>query len=260
MIQIKNSAEIEGMRKACRVAADVLDEMIPAVAPGISPWELDQLGKQLIEKHGATSACYRYRSGRLVFPAYTCLSVNEEIVHGIGRPEKRLHIGDIVSLDISVVFEGWVGDNARTVAVGPLQDKVERLVTVTREAFYKGMEWARKGNHVGDISYAVQRHAEAAGFGIVREFVGHGVGRGMHEEPQIPNYGYRGRGPRLAPGMTICIEPMVTLGSPSISIGEDGWVALTRDGKPASHHENTVLVTDGEPEILTVPSSGRMND
>ena len=260
MIQIKNSEEIEGMRSACRVAADVLDEMIQQVAPGVSTYELDQLGKILIEKHGARSACYKYRAGRLVFPAYTCLSVNEEIVHGIGRPEKRLHIGDIISLDISVVYNGWVGDNARTVAVGPLQDKVDKLVTVTREAFYKGMEMARSGNHVGDISNAVQRHVEAAGFGIVREFVGHGVGHGMHEEPQIPNYGYRGRGPKLAPGMTLCIEPMVTMGSPSIAIGADGWVATTRDGKPASHHENTVLVTDGDPEILTVPTSGRMNN
>ena len=253
MIQIKNSEEIEGMRQACRVAADVLDEMVKLVSPGMSTYELDQAGKRIIESFGAKSACYHYRAGRLVYPAYTCLSVNEEIVHGIGRTDKILHLGDIITLDICVIYNGWVGDNARTVTVGPVTDKVDKLLNVTQEAMFKGIQMARNGNHVGDISNAVQRHVEAAGFGVVREFVGHGVGRSMQEEPQIPNYGPKGRGPRLAPGMTICIEPMVTMGSPNLAIGPDGWVALARDGKPAAHFDHTVLVTDGDPEILTIP-------
>jgi methionyl aminopeptidase len=257
MIQIKNSAEIEGMRQACRVAADVLDQMVNLVAPGMSTYDLDQEGKRIIESFGAKSACYHYRAGRLVYPAYTCLSVNEEIVHGIGSKEKLLHIGDIITLDICVTYNGWVGDNARTVSVGPVSDKVEKLMNVTSEALYKGIEVARSGNHVGDISNAVQRYVEANGFGIVREFVGHGVGRSMHEEPQIPNYGPKGRGPKLVPGMTFCIEPMVTMGSPALAIGPDGWVAYARDGKPAAHYEHAVLVTEADPEILTMPSSKR---
>jgi methionyl aminopeptidase len=256
MIQIKNSEEIEGMRQACRVAADVLGEMVKLVAPGMSTYDLDQAGKEIMAKLGAKSTSYHYKpSGMTPFPSYACLSVNEEIVHGTGRRDKVLRLGDIISIDVSVLYKGWVGDNARTVGVGPLQPEVEKLVSVTRESFYKGFEMARAGNHVGDISNAVQRYVEANGFGVVREFVGHGVGRTMHEEPQIPNYGARGRGPRLAPGMTICIEPMVTMGSPKLAIAPDGWMAFTRDGKPAAHHENTVLVTDGDPEILTVPTS-----
>jgi len=254
MIQIKNSAEIESMRRACRVAANVLDDMAKLVAPGMSTLELDQEGKKIIEGYGATSACFNYRSGKLRYPAYTCLSVNEEIVHGIGRRDKILHIGDIVTIDVCVVYEGWVGDNARTVTVGPVNDKVDKLLSVTKRALEIGIDLARNGNHVGDISNAVQRHVESNGFGVVREFVGHGVGRSMHEEPQIPNYGQKGKGAKLAPGMTICIEPMVTMGSPSLAIGPDGWVAVTRDGKPAAHFEHAVLLTEGDPEILTIPS------
>jgi len=260
MIQIKNSEEIDGMRQACRVAADVLDRLANMVAPGMSTFELDQAAKTLIEEYGARSACYDYRVGRLRYPAYTCLSVNEEIVHGIGLKDKILKMGDVITLDVCVVYKGWVGDNARTVAVGPVKPDVEKLLSVTREAMFKGIDLARKGNRVGDISNAIQRHVESHGYGIVREFVGHGVGHSMHEEPQVPNYGQRGKGPRLAPGMTICIEPMVTLGSPSLTIGQDGWVAIARDGKPAAHFEHTVLVTSTEPEILTVPTSQLGND
>ncbi|MFA5256969.1 MAG: type I methionyl aminopeptidase [Opitutales bacterium] len=257
MIQIKNSEQIEGMRKACRVAADVLDRLAQMVAPGTSTFELDQATMRLIEEYGARSACYDYRVGRLRYPSYACLSVNEEIVHGIGRTSKILRMGDIITLDVCVVYDGWVGDNARTVTVGPVSADVERLLDVTREALFKGIDMARRGNRVGDISSTIQRHVENNGMGIVREFVGHGVGRGMHEEPQVPNYGQRGRGPRLAPGMTICIEPMVTLGSPDLTIGPDGWVAIARDGKPAAHFEHTVLITNEDPEILTLPSSQR---
>lgn len=245
------------MRLASRIAADVLDKLAEMVAPGISTYDLDQAGKKLIEGFGATSACYNFRSGRLRYPGYVCVSVNEEIVHGIGSKAKVLHIGDIVSLDVSVVYDGWIGDNARTVPVGPVRPEVDQLLTLTREALVKGIEQARTGNHVGDISYAVQRHAETNGLGVVREFIGHGVGRTMHEEPQVPNYGQRGRGPKLAPGMTFCIEPMLTLGSPSVAFGPDGWVAYTRDRKPSAHFEHAVLVTEGEPEILTIATSRR---
>jgi methionyl aminopeptidase len=256
MIQIKNSEEIEGMRQACRVAADVLDEMLKLVAPGMSTYDLDQAGKDIMARMGAKSTTINYKpAGMTAFPSYTCLSVNEEIVHGTGRRDKILHLGDIITIDACILYKGWVGDNARTVAVGPVPERVEKLISVTREAFFKGFELARSGNHVGDISNAVQRHVESNGFGVVREFVGHGVGRTMHEEPQVPNYGARGRGPRLAPGMTICIEPMVTMGSPRLSIGPDGWVAIARDGKPAAHFENTVLVTEDEPEILTLTTN-----
>jgi methionyl aminopeptidase len=256
MIQIKNSAEIEGMRQACRVAADVLDEMVKLVAPGMSTYDLDQAGKDIMSRMGAKSTTINYKpAGMKPFPSYTCLSVNEEIVHGTGRRDKILHLGDIITIDVCVLYKGWVGDNARTVAVGPVSSQVEKLISVTQESFNKGFEMARNGNHVGDISNAVQRYVEANGFGVVREFVGHGVGHTMHEEPQVPNYGARGRGPRLAPGMTICIEPMVTMGSPRLGIASDGWMAFTRDGKPAAHFENTVLVTDGDPEILTIPTS-----
>ncbi len=243
------------MRKACRIAADVLDRLCAIVAPGMSTLEIDNRAKELISEYGATSASYNYKSGRLRYPSYICISVNEEIVHGIGRADKILKMGDVVSLDVCVIYDGWVGDNARTVCVGPVSAEVERLLRVTREAMHMGIDQARVGNRVGDISNCIQRHVEANNFGIVREFVGHGVGRGLHEEPQVPNYGARGRGPRLAPGMTICIEPMVTLGSPSLKMGPDGWVALARDGKPAAHFEHTILITDGDPEILTRPSS-----
>ena len=256
MIQIKNSAEIEGMRQACRVAADVLDEMLKLVAPGMSTWDLDQAGREIMEKMGAKSTTINYKpAGMKPFPSYSCLSVNEEIVHGTGRRDKILHLGDIITIDVTVDYKGWVGDNARTVAVGPVSEKVEKLLSVTSEALGIGISMARNGNHIGDISNAIQRHVEKNGFGVVREFVGHGVGRTMHEEPQIPNYGPRGRGPRLAPGMTICIEPMVTLGSPSLAIAPDGWMAYTRDGKQAAHFEHTVLVTREDPEILTIPSN-----
>jgi methionyl aminopeptidase len=216
-------------------------------------------GKAIMDRMGAKSTSYKYKpAGMMPFPSYSCLSVNEEIVHGTGRRDKILHLGDIITLDVCVAYKGWVGDNARTIAVGPVSDKIDKLMTVTQESLLKGVEQARSGNRVGDISNAVQRHVEAAGFGVVREFVGHGVGHTMHEEPQVPNYGAKGRGPRLAPGMTICIEPMVTMGSPSLSIAPDGWMAFTRDGKPAAHFEHTVLVTDGDPEILTIP--GAMNN
>lgn len=253
MIQIKNSADIEGMRAAGRVAANVLEEMVQAVTPGMSTYDLDQEASRIMQRLGAKSTTIHYKpAGMRPYPSYTCISVNDEIVHGSGRKDKILHMGDIVSLDVCVEYKGWVGDNCRTVPVGPISSETEKLLDVTRASMFKGIDMARKGNRIGDISNAVQTYVEAHHMGIVREFVGHGVGHTMHEEPQVPNFGYRGRGPRLVPGMTICIEPMVTLGSPSLKIANDGWLALTRDGKPAAHFEHTVLITEDEPEILTL--------
>jgi len=255
VIPIKNSREIEAMRQTCRIAANVLDKLSAFVAPGVSTYDLDQEGRKLIEGYGARSACYNYQVGGRRYPGFTCLSVNEVVVHGIGSLQQVLREGDIVTLDICVVYNGWIGDNARTYRVGQVSPDVEHLLTATEEAMYKGIAKARRGNRVGDISNTVQRYVEERGLGVVREFVGHGVGRSMHEAPQLPNYGRRGTGERLAPGMTLCIEPMVTLGSPEVDFAPDGWTAYARDRKPAAHFEHTVLITHDEPEILTLPDS-----
>lgn len=255
MIPIKTPAEIERMRDACRIAANVLDGMKSHVREGISTYELDQLARSLMLEEGATSACYQYQVGSRRFPSYTCISVNEEVVHGIASLHRILRRGDIVALDVTVVYQGYVGDNACTVRVGEVEPEVDRLVRVTEEAMYQAIEQARAGHRVGDISYAVQHYVEARGFSIVREFVGHGVGRSMHEEPQIPNFGRRGKGDLLKPGMTLAIEPMVNLGRPGVEVLSDGWTAVTRDRRPSAHFEHTVLVTDGDPEILTIPAS-----
>lgn len=252
MIPIKTDEQIEKMREAGRVAATVLDRLAQEVKPGVTTYDLDQLGKQLIEEMDAVSACHNYRAGSKLFPAYTCISVNEEIIHGIGTMKRVIREGDIVSLDVSVVKEGFIGDNARTVTVEPVSEEVAFLVETTQEALAKGVKQARAGKRVGDISNAIQRFIEGKGLSIVKEFVGHGVGKTMHEEPQIPNYGKPGSGPKLLAGMTLAIEPMVNLGKPGIRYASDGWTAVTADGLPSAHFEHTVLITKGNPEILTL--------
>lgn len=253
MIPIKTPEEIERMRESCRIAATVLDKLVSMVRPGISTYELDQEGKRLILEAGAESACYQYRVGKLTYPAYTCLSINEEVVHGIASLKRVLKEGDNISIDVVVRYNGYIGDNARTVTVGPVSPEMEFLVKSTEEALYHGIDFARPGNRVGDISHAIEQFLRKRKLGIVREFVGHGVGISMHEEPQIPNYGRKGTGGKLLPGMTLAIEPMVTLGSGDIYMAEDGWTAVSRDGKPAAHFEHTVLITEDGPEILTIP-------
>ncbi len=243
------------MREACRIAANVLDRLCNEVEPGVNTYDLDQLGKRLIEGYGAISACYDYRVGLKRYPAYTCLSTNEEVVHGIGSLERVLKEGDLITVDVCVIYNGWVGDNARTVGVGRVSEEVGNLLKATQTALTKAIDQARPGKYVGDISNTVQRYIESKDFGIVREFVGHGVGRSMHEPPQIPNFGPRNRGEKLKPGMTLAIEPMVTLGRPETEILSDGWTAVTRDRKPSAHFEHTVLITRGDPEILTVPEA-----
>ncbi|HQU08589.1 MAG: type I methionyl aminopeptidase [Verrucomicrobia bacterium 21-51-4] len=251
MIPIKTATEIESMRAACRVAATILDEVAGRVAEGVSTYDLDQFAKELFEKYGAKSACHGFRHGSRVFPAYTCLSVNEEVVHGIGSPKRRLNNGDNIKVDVSLYFEGFCGDTAKTVIVGQPDPKMSKLVADTEAALYKGIDQAKPGNRVGDISYSIQKFIESRGYSIVRDFVGHGVGRTMHEEPQIPNFGRPGTGPKLQPGMTLAIEPMVNMGKWEVDVASDGWTAVTRDGKPAAHFEHTILVTEGDAEILT---------
>lgn len=251
MKAIRSDQEIQRIREACRIAAAVLDQLAEAVDPGVTTYDLDQIGRKAIEGFGARSACFNYRSGNKVFPAHTCISINEEVVHGIGRLGKIIRPGDVVSLDVVVNYQDYIGDNARTLVVPPAEPEDEALVSVTRDALMHAIRYARAGNRVGDLSYAVERFVRKHQYGIVREFVGHGVGATMHEPPQIPNFGRRGTGPRLKPGMALAIEPMLNRGGAAIEMLEDGWTAVTRDRSTSAHFEHTVLVTGGEPEILT---------
>lgn len=251
MIPIKNRDEVEKMREACRVAATVLQKLREHVAAGVNTYDLDQEARRLIEGLGARSACHNYQVGPHSYPSYCCLSVNEEVVHGIGSLKRVLRDGDVIALDVVVSYGGFIGDNAATVAVGKVIPEVAHLLQVTEEALYEGISKAREGNRVGDISNAVQRYVEKRNLSVVREFVGHGVGASMHEEPQIPNFGQRGTGPKLRAGMTLAIEPMVNLGGSDVEVLEDHWTVVTVDREPSAHFEHTVLVTHGDPEILT---------
>ena len=245
-IPIKTPREIEKMRIACRVAGEVLDRTVATVRPGVTTLEVDQAAAAFMAEAGCKSAFLGYRG----FSGNICISVNEEVVHGIGGPRK-IQYGDVVKLDIGVIKDGWVGDTATTVPVGIVDPAVRRLLDVTEESLAAAIEHAVDGHRLGDLCASVEEKVIAHGFSVVREFVGHGVGRQLHEEPQVPNYGRRGSGPRLKAGMTLAIEPMVNLGTGSVRILSDGWTVVTGDGKPSAHFEHTVLVTRGEPEILT---------
>jgi len=253
MIPIKDREGIARMRESCAIAATVLHRLKALVQPGISTYDLDQAGRDLIAGYGARSADYGYQIGSRRFPAYTCLSVNEEVVHGIGSIKRILREGDIISLDVTVEYNGYIGDNAVTVPVGPVLPRISALLATTAEALQIGIRQAQAGNRIGDISHAVQTFVESRGFGVVRDLVGHGVGRSMHEEPQIPNFGRRGAGELIRPGMTLAIEPMVNLGTYKVKTLADGWTVVTSDGLPSAHFEHTVLTTEKGPEILTVP-------
>ncbi len=239
------------MRRSCATAAYVLAELKKHVRPGITTYDLDQLAKDLISERGARSACYGYQIDNRRFPAHTCLSVNEEVVHGIGSMRRVLCDGDIISLDVVIEQDGYIGDNASTVPVGVVSPVIERLLRVSQEALSLGIAQAKVGNRIGDISHAIQVHCEKNGFGVVRDLVGHGVGIDMHEEPQIPNFGRRGTGAKIRPGMTLAIEPMVNLGTYKTKCLADGWTIVTLDGAPSAHFEHTVLTTDSGPEVLT---------
>jgi methionyl aminopeptidase len=250
MIPIKSVREIEKMRQACRTASEVLDRVSEIIRPGISTKEIDQAAADLMAEARVRSAFLGYRLGHRVFPGNICISLNDEIVHGIGS-QRRVQYGDIVKLDIGVVQDGWVGDTAATIAVGMVDERIERLLEVTQSALQHAIGHACAGARLGDLCAAIEEEAVRHHFSVVREFVGHGVGRKLHEEPQVPNYGKRGSGPRLKPGMTLAIEPMVNLGSPDVRLLDDGWTVCTADGLPSAHFEHTVLITKDEPEILT---------
>ena len=246
MIVIKSPAEIESMRMACHAAAQILAAVAHEVQPGCTTAELDAVAAEMIAKTGGKSAFLGYKG----YPGHICVSVNEEVVHGIPC-QRRIRYGDIVSLDVGIVLDGFVGDNATTVAVGAIEPRTKQLLRVTEQALSAGIAAARAGNRVGDISHAVQTMVESQGFSVVREFVGHGVGRKMHEEPQIPNYGRAGDGPKLKPGMTLAIEPMINAGASDVVMLSDGWTVVSADSAPSAHFEHTVLVTEEDAEILT---------
>jgi methionyl aminopeptidase len=251
----KSSEGIALMRESCAIAATVLAKLKEHVSPGITTYDLDQIAKELIASHGARSADYGYQIGSRRFPAYICVSVNEEVVHGIGNLRRILRDGDIVSLDVTVEYRGYIGDNAVTVPVGRITPRLQELLLVTERALHLGIEQARVDNRIGDISATVQEYVEAHGFSVVRDLVGHGVGLSMHEPPEIPNFGRRGSGPRIKPGMTLAIEPMVNAGGYRTKTLADGWTVVSADGSPSAHFEHTVLTTDQGPEILTLPRS-----
>ena len=241
------------MREASAIAATVLYRLREHVRPGITTYDLDQIGRDLIKSLGASSACYGYQVGSRRFPSYTCLSVNDEVVHGIGTMKRVLLDDDVIALDVVVEYKGYIGDNAITVPVGIIPAAKEKLLRVTEEALRLGIAQATVGNRIGDISHAVQAYVEKHGYSVVRDMVGHGVGTSMHEEPQIPNFGRRGKGELIKPGMTLAIEPMVNAGNWRTKTLRDGWTIVTIDGSPSAHFEHTVLTTEQGPEILTIP-------
>ncbi len=248
MIVIKRPHEIECMRRAGETAAEILNELTTLVAPGVTTGEIDHAASQLMSEAGVRSAFLGYRK----FPGHICISVNEEVVHGIGGP-RRIAYGDVVKMDVGIIRDGWIGDTATSVPVGIIDPEVEQLLTVTEQILNGAVALARAGNRVGDISNFIQTESTSHGYGVVREFVGHGVGRQLHEDPQVPNFGKRGTGPKLKPGMTIAIEPMINMGVANIRVLADKWTAVTTDGLPSAHFEHTVLITDNQPEVLTWP-------
>jgi methionyl aminopeptidase len=247
MIVCRSAAELERMREAGRLVADVLTTLAANIAPGVTTADLDALAEKRIAQAGATPAFKGYHG----YPATICASINEEVIHGIPSGRRVLNEGDIISIDVGASLGGYYGDSAITLPVGQVDERAATLLRVTEESLYKAIERVRPGARVSDIGHEVQRHVEAFGFSVVREFVGHGIGERMHEEPQVPNYGEPGRGPRLAEGMVLAIEPMVNAGKPSVKVLSDGWTAVTRDGSLSAHFEHTVAVTSGEPWILT---------
>jgi len=247
VIELKSPREIGFMREAGHILADVIDRLRASLRPGLTTLEVDEDVEIFITSRGAKSAFKGYRG----FPATVCISINEEVVHGIPSAQRRINAGDIVGLDLGCIVEGYYADCALTLPVGAVAPDVQRLLDVTRESLEQAVVECRPGRRLSDVSHAVQAHVEARGFSVVRAFVGHGIGRALHEEPQVPNFGDPGRGPLLRTGMVLAIEPMVTMGSWEVRILDDGWTAVTKDGSLAAHFEHTIAITDGEPEVLT---------
>ena len=247
MITIKNERELESMRQACKITAAARALAGEMVRPGVSTKEIDKAVYDYIVSQGARPSFLNYNG----FPASACISVNNTVIHGIPG-DYQLQEGDIVSVDVGAYYQGFHGDCAATFPCGAISAKAEKLIHVTKQSFFEGIRFAKRGHRVSDISHAIQTYVESNGFSVVRAFVGHGVGAQLHEEPEVPNFGSSGRGPRLLPGMTLAIEPMVNAGTYEVEVLKDHWTTVTADGKLSAHYENTVLITDGEPEILTV--------
>ena len=250
-ISIKSPREMEQMRRACRLTAEARALAGSMVRPGVSTLEIDTAVRKFIESHGAKPSFLGYGG----FPGSACISINEEVIHGI-PDHRRLKEGDIVSVDVGAFLDGFHGDCAATYACGTISEEAERLIAVTQQSFWEGIQFARSGNRISDIGHAVQQYVERNGFSVVRDFVGHGVGHKLHEAPEVPNYGAAGHGARLQPGMTLAVEPMVCAGHWEVRVLQDKWTTVTADGSLAAHYENSILVTDGEPEILTVTEDG----
>ncbi len=251
MIELKTEAELERMRRPARITAEILAALREKARPGVTTADLDREAERMITRLGARSAFKNYRVGSAVYPAVLCASVNDEIVHGIPTDRRELRDGDILGLDFGVEVDGYFADSAVTVAIGQVDDESARLIAATEESMVRGIEQACEGARLGDIGSAVQERAEAEGFSVVRDFVGHGIGRALHEDPQVPNFGKRGRGRTIVRGMVLAIEPMVNAGSPAVTVDDDGWTARTADGRRSAHFEHTVAVTKRGPEILT---------
>ena len=249
-VTIKSAKEIELMREAGRLLEIVHDEMGNMIRPGISTMDINEFGDKLIRKLGCIPNFLNYGG----FPASICVSVNEEVVHGIPRRNRILKEGDIVSLDAGLIYKGYHSDAARTHAVGKIDPRVQNLVDVTRRSFFEGIKMAKAGNHLFDISAAIDDYVSRFGYGIVRDLVGHGIGTSLHEDPQVPNFREKRKGMKLVPGMTLAVEPMINMGTWKVVWQEDKWTVVTKDRKPSAHYENTILITDGEPEILTLHS------
>lgn len=255
MIEIKSKREIELMKEACRITALVHKTIEQAIRPGITTLELDKLAEKVIRENGGIPAQKGYPSGIkgvMNFPSTICASVNDEVIHGIPSRTVVLKDGDIISIDLVTYKDGYNGDAARTHIVGKASEQDRKLVEVTKQAFFEGIKFAKPGYRIGDISFAIQEYVEKNGFSIVKEFQGHGIGRQMHEDPGIPNYGKQGKGPKIETGMTLAIEPMVIAGKPDIWELEDGWTIASQDGTKSAHYENTVLITEKEPKVLTL--------
>lgn len=246
MITIKSKHELKIMQKAGQISKAALLAAGDLVAPGVTTRQLDEAARRVIEKAEAKPAFLGYGG----FPATICCSINDEVIHGIPG-DRVIQEGDIVSIDTGAIYEGYYGDNAATFGAGKISEEAQKLIDVTRQSFYEGIKFARKGQRISDISHAIGAYCEARGYGVVREFVGHGIGTKMHEAPEIPNFGAPGHGPRLMPGMTLAIEPMINMGTWKVKVLPDGWTVKTLDGSLSAHYENTVLITEGEPIILT---------
>ncbi len=247
-VSIKSEREIELMRESGRILSIVHTELAKMIKPGISTLDIDKRCYEVIRDFGCIPSFLNYQG----YPASVCVSVNDEVVHGIPNKNRILKDGDLVSLDAGVIYKGYHSDAARTVAVGEVSAEWKRLMDVTKQSFFEGIKYAKPGYRIGDISGAIQDYAESFGYSLVRELVGHGVGRELHEDPQVPNFRTKRKGIRLEPGMTLAIEPMVNMGHYDVNWLDDGWTVVTADGSPSAHYENTILITDGEPELLTI--------